>query len=387
MIDFLVKRFVKNYDKTEDVKVRTEYGILASLVGIFCNLLLFMGKFLTGLALHSMAVTADAFNNLSDAASSIISFIGVKVAGKPADREHPFGHGRMEYISALVVAFLVIEVGFSFFKSSLGKIRNPEEILFRWSSLILLLVSMGIKLWMAVLNRRLGRRIDSKVMLATAADSLGDVATTGATVLSLLICHLTGVNVDGIAGLAVSILVIWSGIGIARDTLEPLLGQRTDPELYEKITRLVESREGILGSHDLMVHNYGPNRSMASIHAEVPANMDAEAAHEIIDQAEREAARRLGILLVIHMDPVELEDERVLAARTKLSRVLQVLEPRLSFHDFRALFGKDQVHLIFDLVVPYSYSEKEENRLVHQIMGLMQEIDPRYQCVITVDRG
>ena len=387
MVDFLVKKFVKNYEQTENNAVRTSYGILSSIVGIICNVLLFAGKFLIGLVLKSMAVTADAFNNLSDAASSIISFVGVKMASKPADKDHPFGHGRMEYIAALIVSFVIIEVGITFLKDSVGKIREPEEIAFQWVPFLILILSVGIKLWLSFFNRKLGKRINSKVMLATATDSLGDVVATSATIVSILVCAFTGLNIDGIAGLLVSLLVIWAGIGIAKDTLEPLIGQGTDPRLYEDIKNMVESYDGIVGTHDLIVHNYGPNRSMASIHAEVPRDVDIEISHEIIDKVEREVSKKLGIFLVIHMDPVEIHDTKVLAVKNKLNHVLQALDARLTFHDFRVVFGQQQINLIFDLVVPYSYSDAEEEKLLHQVMALMQEMDSRYHCVITMDRS
>ena len=387
MIQFLVRRFVKNHEDTENPDVRTAYGVLSSVVGIFCNVLLFGVKFAIGLLMRSMAVTADAFNNLSDAASSIIGFVGVKMANKPADKDHPFGHGRMEYIAALIVSFLVIEVGITFFKSSVEKIRNPEELVFSWISFVILALSVGVKLWLSFFNRILGRRIDSKVMLATATDSMGDVITTSATLISIIICRFTGENIDGIVGLIVSVVVIWSGISIARDTLEPLIGEGVDPKLYTEIKEMVESYEGIVGTHDLIVHNYGPGRSMASIHAEVPRDVDIETSHEIIDRAEREVSKKLGLFLVIHMDPVEVHDARVLAIKEKLGRVLSALDEQLTFHDFRVVFGKEQINLIFDLVVPFTYSEKEKTRLSQQVMALMQEVDSRYQCVITMDRS
>ena len=265
MTDFLVRRFVRDSENTESTEVRTRYGILASVVGIFCNVFLFAAKLIIGTLMHSLAVTADAFNNLSDAASSIISFIGVKMAGKPADAEHPFGHGRIEYIAALIVSFLVIEVGFTFFKTSVGKLIHPEEITFDLVPFLILILSILVKLWMAAFNKKLGKKIDSKVMLAAAADSIGDVITTSATVISILICYAASVNIDAIAGLIVSLLVIWSGFSIAKDTLEPLIGQRVPTELYQKISQAVESYDGIVGTHDLIVHNYGPNQGMATV--------------------------------------------------------------------------------------------------------------------------
>ena len=387
MTEFLVSKFIKDSANIESTEVRTRYGMLASVVGIFCNVLLFSVKLAIGLILSSLAVTADAFNNLSDAASSIISFVGVKMAGKPADAEHPFGHGRIEYIAALIVSFLVIEVGFTFFKSSISKIMHPEEITFDPVPFIILILSILVKLWMAFFNNKLGKRIDSKVMLATAADSLGDVITTSATVISIVICHFTSINVDAIAGLIVSGIVIWSGVSIAKDTLEPLIGQRIPSELYQKITDMVESYEGIVGAHDLIVHNYGPNRSMATIHAEVPNDVSIEASHEIIDRIERDAKKELNILLVIHMDPVEMRDEEVLELRDKTSHIVHALDPELHFHDFRVLKENEQKNLIFDLVVPDSYTEKDANRVMHQLIALLHEMEKNVDCIITLDRS
>lgn len=387
MTEFLVNKFIKDSANIESTEVRTRYGMLASVVGIFCNVLLFSVKLAIGLILSSLAVTADAFNNLSDAASSIISFVGVKMAGKPADAEHPFGHGRIEYIAALIVSFLVTEVGFTFFKSSISKIMHPEEITFDPVPFIILILSILVKLWMAFFNNKLGKRIDSKVMLATAADSLGDVITTSATVISIVICHFTSINVDAIAGLIVSGIVIWSGVSIAKDTLEPLIGQRVPSELYQKITDMVESYEGIVGAHDLIVHNYGPNRSMATIHAEVPNDVSIEASHEIIDRIERDAKKELNILLVIHMDPVEMRDEEVLELRDKTSHIVHALDPELHFHDFRVLKENEQKNLIFDLVVPDSYTEKDANRVMHQLIALLHEMEKNVDCIITLDRS
>ena len=387
MTEFLVNKFIKDSANIESTEVRTRYGMLASVVGIFCNVLLFSVKLAIGLILSSLAVTADAFNNLSDAASSIISFVGVKMAGKPADAEHPFGHGRIEYIAALIVSFLVIEVGFTFFKSSISKIMHPEEITFDPVPFIILILSILVKLWMAFFNNKLGKRIDSKVMLATAADSLGDVITTSATVISIVICHFTSINVDAIAGLIVSGIVIWSGVSIAKDTLAPLIGQRVPSELYQKITDMVESYEGIVGAHDLIVHNYGPNRSMATIHAEVPNDVSIEASHEIIDRIERDAKKELNILLVIHMDPVEMRDEEVLELRDKTSHIVHALDPELHFHDFRVLKENEQKNLIFDLVVPDSYTEKDANRVMHQLIALLHEMEKNVDCIITLDRS
>lgn len=386
MTDFLVRRFVRDSENTESTEVRTRYGILASVIGIFCNVFLFAAKLIIGTLMHSLAVTADAFNNLSDAASSIISFIGVKMAGKPADAEHPFGHGRIEYIAALIVSFLVIEVGFTFFKTSAGKLMHPEDITFDLVPFLILILSILVKLWMAAFNRKLGKKIDSKVMLATAADSLGDVITTSATVVSILICYVANVNIDAIAGLIVSLLVIWSGFSIARDTLEPLIGQRVPAELYQKISQMVESYDGIVGTHDLIVHNYGPNQGMATIHAEVPNDVNIEVSHAIIDRIEREVGKELNITLVIHMDPVELHDAEVLRLKEKTEHIIKALDSKLSFHDFR-LVKTTPVNLIFDLLVPAEYTQKDTDRVLHQLMQLISEMEAGATCVITVDHS
>ncbi|MGC4018515.1 MAG: cation diffusion facilitator family transporter [Muricomes sp.] len=387
MTEFLVRHFVKEYEQVEKVSVRTAYGVLASVVGIFCNVLLFLVKFLVGMALGSVSVMADAFNNLSDAGSSIISFIGVKMAGKPADADHPFGHGRLEYIAALIVSFLVLEVGFTFLKNSLGKIRSPQELQFHLLPVILLLLSVGVKLWLGAFNKKLGEKINSKVMMAVFADSMGDVITTGATILSLIFFALTGINIDGFVGVGVALVVMWAGVEIAKDTLEPLIGEGVDPELYSRIKQFVEKYDGIEGTHDLIVHNYGPSRSMASIHAEVPNNVDIEVSHEIIDKIERDALKELGIFLVVHMDPVEMRDEEVLRIRRQVTEILGNLDDSCSIHDFRVVEGEKQINLIFDVVVPILYDEKKRAELQEELEARIHDNDARYQCVITVEHS
>ena len=387
MTDFLVKLFVKNYEDTDNITVRTSYGVLASVVGIVCNILLFIVKWAIGFFMHSIAVMADAFNNLSDAGSSIIGLVGVKMASKPADEEHPFGHGRMEYIAALAVSFIVLQVGLTFLKDSFGKIREPEELNFQLVSIVILFISVAVKFWLGRFNKKLGTRIDSKVMLATAADAMGDVITTSATIASIIFFRLSGINIDGFVGIAVSLVVMWAGIGIARDTLEPLLGEAVTPEEYIKITEFVERYEGIVGSHDLIVHNYGPGRSMASIHAEVPNDVDIEVSHEIIDRIERDAAKQLGIFLVIHMDPIETKNEQVLKVKAQVEKIMEALDKNVSIHDFRMVDGEKQINLIFDMVVPFEYDKEREKELKKSFRTLIRMHDERYQCVITVERG
>ncbi len=387
MTDFLVRRFIKDYNNVEDVAVRTRYGLLAGVVGICCNIVLFSAKLFIGLLIGSISVMADAFNNLSDAASSIIGFVGTKMAEKPADEDHPFGHGRIEYIAAFIVAFIVIQVGFSLFKTSFGKIRNPEQLSFKAISLVILSLSIVVKLWMAMFNRKLGKRINSTVMVATAADSFGDVITTGATMVSILVFVATGYNIDGVIGLVVSVVVMIAGVNIAKDTLAPLIGEAIDPELYKEISKFVESYDGIVGTHDLIVHNYGPSRSMASIHAEVPNHVDIEVSHEIIDRVEREAAKRFGIFMVIHMDPVETSDARVMDFKELVKGVLTEIDSRLSFHDFRIVDGTERINLIFDLVVPREYNEDMRKSLRRKVAETVNRRDKRCFCVITVENS
>ena len=387
MTEFLVKHFVKEHEEIEKLSVRTAYGVLSSIVGILCNVFLFAVKWAVGFFMHSIAVMADAFNNLSDAGSSIIGLVGVKMASKPADEDHPFGHGRIEYIAALIVAFLVMEVGFTFLKDSISKIQNPVEINFQIVSVVILILSVGVKLWLGMFNKKLGKKIDSKVMMATAADSMGDVITTSATIASIIFFKLTGINIDGFVGVGVSLVVMWAGFGIAKDTVEPLIGEAVPLEEYERITNFVESYEGVVGSHDLIVHNYGPGRSMASIHAEVPNDVDIEGSHEIIDKIERDSMKYLGVFLVIHMDPIETKDEQVLAAKEQVIQILDAVDPLVSIHDFRMVDGEEQINLIFDMVVPFEYTQEKEKQLKKSLRKLLKMHDERYQCVITAERS
>ncbi len=387
MTELLVKLFVKNSTKVENQKVRTSYGILSSIVGIICNILLSGVKMTVGLMINSISVTADAFNNLSDAASSVISFIGVKLAGRPADKEHPFGHGRFEYISALAVAFLILQVGFSLFQTSFKKVLKPEEITFNPFLVGILCLSVLIKIWLMLFNRKLGKRINSTVMLATSADSMGDVVVTSATIISTIIAGLTGLKIDGYMGLVVSIFVMLAGFRIAKDTLEPLLGQAVERDVYEKITKMVQGYDGIVGTHDLIIHNYGPTHRMATIHAEVPNNINFEAAHETIDRIERDVLDKLDIFLVIHMDPIEINDAMVLEKKGMVLDIIHRFEAKATLHDFRIVNGEHQINLIFDLVIPYSYSKEEAQKLLTNIVEEVRGFDSRYQCIITMENS
>lgn len=387
MTELLVKLFVKDYKNTDNAKVRTNYGILSSIIGILCNVILFVLKLTIGAITNSISVMADAFNNLSDAASSIISFIGIKLAEKPADKEHPFGHGRFEYLSALVVSFLILSVGFRLMKDSFQKILHPDELEVNLILIIFLFLSVLLKVWLMFFNQKLGKRIKSTVMLATFADARNDVIVTSVTIISALVTYFTGAYIDGYMGFAVSIFVIIAGFRIAKDTLEPLLGQAVDREMYEKITKIVEDYEGILGTHDLIIHSYGPTHRMATIHAEVPNNINFEKAHETIDQIERDVLEKLDVFLVIHMDPIEVDNQMVVEKKEMVESIIRQLEEKASIHDFRLVNGEHQINLIFDLVIPYSYTKTEEQKLLTNIVEEIRKQDARHQCIITMENS
>lgn len=387
MTNLLVKVFVKNYNNIQDPVVRSSYGILASVIGIIVNVLLFLVKLTVGFLLHSVSVMADAINNLSDAVSSIISFVGVKMASKPADKDHPFGHGRIEYIAAFIVAFIILQVGFSFFQSSIEKIRNPEDIIFSWVSVIILSLSILIKLWLGIFNYTLGKRINSTMLQATSTDSFGDVVATLFTIISVFIYKIFDLNIDGYMGILVSLFIMYAGFTIAKDTIAPLIGEAVDPRFIELITDKVESYEGIVGSHDLIVHNYGPTKSMASIHVEVPNDVDIETSHEIIDRIEREVLSELNVFLVIHMDPIETKDQRVVFYKNQILTILSEIDYKLNIHDFRLLDEKGETNLVFDLVVPYEYNELQIEELEKTILKRVEEEDQKCSCIITIEKS
>lgn len=387
MTEFLVRRFIKDNENVKSAKVRTAYGLLTSVVGIICNLILFGIKLVIGTLLNSIAVTADAFNNLSDATSSIIGFVGTKLANRPADKEHPFGHGRYEYVAALIVAFLVLEVGLSCLKSSFSKILHPEPIEVQFYLVIILIISILIKVWLGLFNRKLGKRINSSIMKATSADAFGDVGITSATVVSVLLVKFAGLNIDGYIGLVVSIFVLLSGVNILKETIQPLLGLAISIEDYERISRFVEKYDLIVGSHDLILHNYGPSALMATIHAEVPDTTAMDKAHDVIDQIERDAKEELGILLVIHMDPVAVDDEQAMAAKKTVLDELKELDEKGTIHDFRMVKGEEESKLIFDLVVPHDYSVTKENDLIDRLKEKVQEVNGHYECLITLEHS
>ena len=387
MTGFLVKKFVPDSENLQSAEVRTAYGMLSSIVGILCNALLFLAKLIVGIVINSVSVMADAFNNLSDAASSVISLVGVKIAARPSDKDHPFGHGRAEYISALLVAFVILEVGLSCIKSSFEKIFSPEAVNFSYISIAILVGSMLVKLWLSFFNRKLAKKTNSSVIKATATDSLNDVMVTGATVASILIFEFFEINLDGYIGIIVAILIFVSGINIIKDTVKPLIGEAPDPEICNALVEKVLSSDGIVGTHDLVIHSYGPSRSMASIHAEVPSDIDILFAHETIDRIERDVQSEMGIFLVIHMDPIEVDNAVVDSSREAVIDVIASLDCGVTMHDFRMVSGEGQTNLIFDIVVPHSFSDREAEDIAQRIKTAVNEKNPTWQCVITVDRS
>jgi len=388
MTDFIIKIFVKDHKNVQDLHVRTSYGIVSSCVGVICNILLFAAKLIIGISVNSLSVTVDAFNNLSDAGSSIISFIGVKIAAKPADKEHPFGHGRVEYISALIVSLIVIQVGFSFFRDSIDKIRNPQDLSLQLVPVLILILSIAMKLWLGTFYKKLGTRINSQIIMATAADSISDVFVTGATIVSLLIFHFTGINIDGVVGLIVSVVVMWAGFQIAKTTLEPLIGASVDKELYESIKKMVENYPGVLGTHDLIIHNYGPKYSMGTIHVEVSKDVDVSVSHELIDKIEREISRKSEVFLVIHMDPIENGNKELTKIQEQVKTITKEIDNRLESHDIRMAEGvSEEINLYFDLVIPFEYDEEKISALKEKVVGKIVEIDSRMNCTVTIDKG
>ena len=385
MIEFLIRRFVPDWQQVQHTDVRERYGTLAAAVGILSNIFLCIIKGLIGLFSGSIAVTADAVNNLSDAGSSVITLLAFKIAGKPADEEHPYGHARMEYISGMAVSFIIILLGLELMGSSFEKILHPEEVGVSALTYLVLIVSIAVKLWQGMFNRNLGKRISSEALQATAADSLNDVFSTGAVLLSTLVYQFTAIPIDGWVGMLVAIFITVSGVKLIMETGSPLLGQAPDPQMVRELEEKITAYDGVIGIHDLQVHNYGPGRVFATVHAEVPANRDILVSHDIIDNIEREVGHEMNLNLVIHMDPVVTDDERLNQLHAQVQQIVVGIDSNLSMHDFRAVFGPTHTNLVFDVVVPpgFSLSDSELSRRIEQQVQTLGS----YFCVITVDHN
>lgn len=387
MTNWLLRTFIKNSDHSEDPKVRAAIGILSGIVGIVCNVLLCGGKLAVGIATGSVSITADAMNNLSDATSSVVTMLGFRLAERPADEEHPFGHARYEYLSGLAVSALILIIGVELAKSSLDKVLHPAAVEFGWTTAAVLVGSILVKLWMSLFNTRLSKTIHSATLAATAADSRNDVITTSAVLLAALIEHFTAFRADGWMGLAVSCFILYSGVGLAKDTISPLLGENTDPELREKIVDNIRACPKVLGFHDLMVHDYGPGQRFASIHVEMDRREDPMECHEIIDDLERECLKSHGVHLVIHYDPVVTNDPELDRMHVRVEQLLHTYDIRLGVHDFRMVPGKGHVNLIFDVVLPTDLRGQEADITAALEKALNQGSGVTYYPVITFDQS
>lgn len=385
MTSLLIKWFVPNYKATADQSVRQRYGLLGGIVGIVVNIVLFAVKFLAGLSVNSISLMADAFNNLSDVASSVVTIWGFILSGRPADEKHPFGHGRLEYITGLIVSFMVILIGYEFIKSSFGRILNPVAVEYSHIALLIIVISILMKGWLAYFNKKLASAIDSHALSASSFDSFSDMISTGCVGISILASRWTNLPVDGYIGVLVAGIILYAGISLTKDTISPLVGEASPGELAQNIVKKVLSYNGINNVHDLIIHNYGPGRYMASIHAEVPADNDIMELHELIDKVEREVANELGILLTIHMDPVNTNCEETNALHEEVASILKGFPEVLSFHDFR-IVGKDEVrNLLFDIVVKPGTAKPKEKHIAGQINSKVKEIHPQFNCIIDVD--
>ena len=385
MTKLLLRLFVKNHQSPKDPKVRSSIGLLSSIVGILCNVLLAVGKLIAGSLTASVSITADAMNNLTDASSAIVTLIGFKLAEKPADENHPYGHARFEYLSGLTVSGIIVIIGFDLAKTSFGSILNPQPVAFSTAALIILVVSMVVKLWLSIFNTKLGKHAGSTALAATAADSRNDVIATGAVLLAAVIERITSWHVDGYIGLAVALFILYSGATLAIETIHPLLGEATDPELRQMIVDEIQENPYVLGYHDLMVHDYGPNQRFASIHVEMDQHVDPLLCHTVIDNLERECLASHGIHLVIHYDPIVTDDPELIRMQQLVSGCLQSIDPALHIHDFRMAKSTGHINLIFDVTLPNTLSHRKKE-IQTQLEAEINRREPKkYYTVITFD--
>lgn len=384
---FLVSKFIKDHENISDTKVRDSYGYLGGIIGVIVNMALFLIKLSVGLIVKSIAVTADAFNNLSDALSSIITIAGFKIASKPADEKHPFGHGRIEYLSGLIVAFMVMLVGFQFTKSSFNRIMNPEKVYFQAIPFILILISILAKIWLSRFNKYIGIKINSSALQASALDALGDVITSSTVALSLLLSKWIDFPIDGYIGIVVSLFILYSGFSLVKETVDPLLGEAPDPEFIQQLENDILTYDNICGVHDIIIHNYGPGRIMGSLHAEVPCDISVVTIHEIIDKAEKELSAKYGLFLVIHMDPINTDDKDINRTRNYVEKILEKFPEVESFHDFRMVGEGEYKNLIFDVVVNCNFDvENNGEDMCNRIDSELKKLHPNFNAVITVDK-
>lgn len=386
MTKLLISKIKNKYDISSTIG-REKVSTMSGWCGIICNAILCLIKFIIGTVTGSVSITADAFNNLSDAGSNVVTIAGAKLANKPVDKEHPFGHGRIEYVSALVVSFIILLMGFELGKNSVMKIIKPEQVGFSIVSLVVLILAICVKLWMAYFNNKLFKLTNNINLKAVCQDSLNDCIATGATILSLVISHLTGFyHIDGIVGLLVAGAIILSGIGILKDTLGPLLGQPPSPELVKRIEDIITDEAEIVGVHDLIVHDYGPGRIIASAHAEVPSNEDIVHIHDVIDNVEKKIQKELNIIICIHLDPIDINNEEVNKYKAIAQKIIKQYNDEYSFHDFRMVNGETHKNLIFDLVVPFD-KNNDTTKILNDIMAAFKKYDESLNVVVTLEHS
>ena len=387
MVTILINLLIKEKEDVKNPKVRQQYGMLCGMVGIVLNIFLFLGKFLAGTISHSISITADAVNNLSDAGSSCVTLVGFKMAGAKPDVGHPFGHGRIEYIAGLIVSGAILLMAVELVKTSVSKILHPQPVQFGMLTGIILAISILVKLYMAYYNYRIGKKVDSAAMRATATDSLSDVCATTAVLLAAVAGESTGLKIDGWCGVLVGIFIFYAGIQAAKETLDPLLGQAPEETLVRQIEEIVLAQEEICGIHDLLVHDYGPGRLMISLHAEVPAEGNILELHDVIDNTEVELRRKLNCDAVIHMDPIVTEDQHILSLKKNVEEIIRAIDPVISMHDFRVVVGPTHTNLIFDIVIPYEY-KLSDAALTEQIQEHVKErLGEDHFVVIQVDKA
>ncbi len=389
MIKLLIKKCIPNYQNTSDPSIREKYGVLGGILGIICNFVLFIIKLISGMLLGSVAVTSDAFNNLSDMGSSVIAIISAKLSGKAPDRDHPFGHGRIEYVSSLIISFLILMVGIELVETSFDKILNPSSINFDITVIIILCLSVFVKLWMYLYNKYIGKVASLETATACATDSINDVISTSAVIIATTVGALSGLSIDGYIGVVVSLLIFKGGIVTAKETIGTLLGRPPKKETVARIEEIITAPEEICGIHDLIVHDYGPGRVFASVHAEVYENIPPMKSHEIIDELEVKVENELGIVMVIHLDPIAFGSEETEKAKNNLSEIIADLGGNYSFHDLRITEGEHRINVIFDLVLMDDYNPSDEERalLTDRINSAMKERDEHYVCVIKIEHN
>jgi len=386
MIDLMIKKFIKDYENVKDVNVRQSYGTLSSIIGMLVNVLLSLSKISIGALFNSISVMADGVNNLSDAGSSVVSLIGFKISSRPADKNHPFGHARMEYLTGLILGIVILLVGVELIKSSFNKIMNPQATTYSIVTVVVLVISIAAKFWLSGFYGRIAYEISSSTIRASSTDSRNDVIATFVVLVSVIISKLTGYEIDGYMGIVVALFIFYSGIEILKDILDPLLGEMPNPDFIQSIEKKILSYEGIINIHDLVVHNYGPNRYFATVHAEVDAKEDILKSHDLIDNIERGFAQDLNINLVIHLDPIITDDKELNMLRSKTEKIIKEIDERFTMHDFRVVRGDTHTNLIFDVVIPVDYAI-QSSELVKIIEKAIQKENEKYYAVVTVDKN